>query len=73
MSLEDAPDQTLRQLMGRLQTLESEWTITTTRARRREIDEEFKALSAKVRDEFGIEGERAINELLAKHKERRWF
>lgn len=70
MSLEDTPALTLGQLVGRLETLESEWAITAARTRRKEIDEEFKALSAEIKGRFGNEGQRAIDKVLAKHKER---
>ena len=70
MSLEDTAPPTLRQLVGRLETLESEWAIATTRARRKEIDDTFRSLSAEIGKRFGEEGQRAVNQLLAKHKER---
>lgn len=70
MSLDDMPEQSLRQLVGRLETLQSEWAIATTRARRREIDTQFKSLSTEVRERFGDAGQRAVNALLARHQER---
>lgn len=70
MSLSDAPPATLSQLRGRLETLQSEWTIAPSRARREEIDAEFKALAAEIRQKFGHEGQKAVEELLARHKQR---
>ena len=70
MSLEDAPVPTLRQFVGRLEVLRSEWAIAATRARRKEVDAGFRTLSAEIRERFGEEGQRAINELLTKHKQR---
>jgi hypothetical protein len=70
MSLEDAPAASLQQLAGRLETLESEWAIAPTRERRKQIDDAFKALSAQIKERFGAEGQRVVDQLLAKHKKR---
>ncbi|MDG6901069.1 MAG: hypothetical protein JRM80_03830 [Nitrososphaerota archaeon] len=70
MSLDDMPEQSLRQLVGRLETLQSEWAIATTRARRKEVDDQFRALASQVRERFGDAGQRAVNALLARHQER---
>lgn len=70
MSLEDAPDATLEQMMGRLETLRSEWAIATTRDARREIDAGFRVLSEEVKMRFGDQGEKAVSALLARHQGR---
>lgn len=70
MSLEDAPDATLEQMVGRLETLRSEWAISPTKAGRKEIDASFKVLSEEIKMRFGDQGERAVTALLARHQGR---
>jgi hypothetical protein len=70
MSLEDVPDATLDQKVGRLETLRSEWAISMTREAGREIDANFRVLSEEIEQMFGDEGERAVAALLAKHQGR---
>ena len=69
MSLDDAPAPTLRIMKGRLESIETEWTIATLPAKRKEINEEFKALAEEIKRIFGEEGRRAVNEVVAKHKQ----
>ncbi len=68
MSLDDAPAPTLRLMKGRLESIETAWTIASSPHQRREINEEFKALSEEIKRRFGEDGARAVNEVLAKHK-----
>jgi GTPase SAR1 family protein len=68
MSLDDAPPPTLKLLKGRLESIETAWTIETHAAKRKEINEEFKALSEEIKKKYGEEGVKAVNEVLAKHK-----
>ncbi len=68
MSLDDAPAPTLKIMKGRLENIETAWTIAAHPDERREINEEFKALSGDIKRRFGEDGARAVNEVLAKHK-----
>ena len=68
MSLEDAPEASLEQLAGELDTLQSEWAIAMTPGRRKEIDDEFKALSDKIMKKYGAEGLRVVDRALAKNR-----
>ena len=66
--MDDAPAPTLRVMKGRLESIETEWAIATQPARRKEINEEFKALADEIKRIFGEEGKRAVNEVVEKHK-----
>ena len=68
MSLEDAPPPTLQVMKGRLEAIETAWNIATSSARRKVIDQEFKALSEEIKARFGEQGVKAVNDVLAKHK-----
>lgn len=68
MSLDDAPAPTLRIMKGRLENIETAWTIAARPDERKEINEEFKALSEDIKRRFGEEGVRAVNDVLARHK-----
>lgn len=70
MSLDEMPAASLKQLAGRLETLGSEWAIAPTKERRSEINEAFKALSAEIKQRFGDEGQKVVDQFLAKHKDR---
>ena len=69
MSLDDAPPPTLKLMKGRLEAVETAWTIATQPAKRKEINEEFKSLAEEIKRKFGEEGVRAVNEVVAKHKQ----
>ena len=69
MSLDDAPAPTLRLMKGKLEAIETSWTLATHPSQRRVINEEFKSVADEIKRRFGEEGARAVNELLAKHKE----
>ena len=69
MSLDDAPPPTLKLMKGRLESIETAWTIATQPAKRKEINEEFKSLAEEIKKRFGEEGTRAVDEVLKKHKE----
>ena len=69
MSLDDTPPPTLKLMKGRLESIETAWTIATQPAKRKEINEEFKSLAEEIKRKFGEEGARAVNDVLAKHKE----
>ena len=68
MSLDDEPAPTLRIMKGRLEAIETEWTIAASPEKRREINEEFKTLAEEIKRKFGEEGTRAVNEVVVKHK-----
>jgi len=68
MSLDDAPPPTLKLMKGKLESIETAWTIATQPAQRKEINEEFKVLAEEIKKRFGEEGARAVNEVVAKHK-----
>jgi len=68
MSLDDAPAPTLKLMKGRLESIETAWTIASRPEQRREINEEFKALAEEIKRRFGEDGARAVNQVLAKHK-----
>ncbi len=55
MSL-DAPPASLRVMKGRLETIETEWTLATEPKRRKELNDEFKTMA----DE--------IDQVVAKHR-----
>jgi hypothetical protein len=68
MSLDDAPAPTLALMKGRLESIETAWNIASNSARRREINEEFKALAEEIKTRYGEDGARAVNEVVAKHQ-----
>ncbi len=68
MSLDDAPPQTLRLMKGKLESIEEAWSIATSQAKRKEINEEFKALAEEIKRSFGAEGAKAVNDVVARHK-----
>jgi hypothetical protein len=68
MSLDDAPAPTLKIMKGRLENIETAWTMAAHPAERRVINEEFKALADEIKRRFGDDGTRAVNEVVAKHK-----
>ena len=68
MSLDDAPPPTLKVMKGRLEAVETAWSIATNPAKRKEINEEFKALAEEIKRSFGEEGKKAVDEVVAKHK-----
>lgn len=67
MSLDDTPEPTLRELKGRLETIQTEWALATTPAARAGINEEFKRLAESIRQKFGAEGKRVVDEVVAKN------
>ena len=69
MSLDDAPTPTLKVMKGRLESIETAWTIATQPSKRKEINEEFKNLAEEIKRRFGEEGARAVDDVVKKHKE----
>jgi hypothetical protein len=68
MSLDDAPAPTLKIMKGRLENIETAWTMASNLDERREINEEFKALAEEIKRGFGEDGTRVVNDVVAKHK-----
>jgi hypothetical protein len=68
MSLDEAPAPTLKIMKGRLESIETAWTIATHTGKRREINEEFKALAEDIKRRYGADGVAAVNDVVAKHK-----
>ncbi len=68
MSLDDPPPASLRVMKGRLETIETEWTLATDAKRRKELNEEFRTLAEEIRKNFGEEGKKAVDQVLAKHR-----
>jgi hypothetical protein len=69
MSLDDAPAPTLKIMKGRLESIETEWTIAAQPAKRKEINDEFKALAEEIKRTFGEEGAKAVNQVVARHRQ----
>jgi citrate lyase gamma subunit len=68
MSLDDGPTLTLKMMKGRLESIEIAWSIASNAAKKREINEDFMALAEEIKRQFGEEGAKAVNEVVAKHK-----
>ena len=67
MSL-DEPPASLRVMKGRLETIETEWTLATDPKRRKELNDEFKAMADGIKKTFGEEGRKAVEQVVAKHR-----
>lgn len=67
MSL-DAPPASLRVMKGRLETIETEWTLAMEPKRRKELNEEFKTMAEEIKRTFGEEGKKAVDQVIAKHR-----
>jgi hypothetical protein len=68
MSLDDAPAPTLKIMKGRLENIETAWTMASNPDERREINEEFKALAEEIKRGFGEDGTKVVNDVVTKHK-----
>ncbi len=66
MSLDSAPEPSLREMKGRLETIQSAWTLASTSARRAEINEDFKRLAEQIKQKFGAEGKKVVDAVVAK-------
>jgi len=75
MSLDDAPPPSLMLMKGRLEAIETAWTIASQPAKRKEINEEFKTLAEEIKRTFGKDGAKAVDEVVARHKglNSRWY
>jgi hypothetical protein len=66
MSLDQAPERTLRELKGRLETIYSAWVIETNLERRKQLNERFKSIAEEMNRKFGAEGKKAVDYIVAK-------
>ncbi len=66
MSLDQAPESTLKELKGRLETLQSAWIIAMSLERRRQLNEQFKALAGQIEQKYGPEGKKVVDYVVAK-------
>ncbi len=57
MSLDQAPEPTLKVMKGMLETSEAAWMLATSPDSRKELNEKFKALAEEIKREHGQEGE----------------
>jgi len=64
----DAPPANLRVMKGRLETIETEWTLATEPKRRKELNEEFKTMADEIKKTFGEEGKKVVDQVVAKHR-----
>jgi len=67
MSLDQAPEPTLQELRGRLETLQGAWMLAATPVRRKELNEKFKALAEEIKQKYGAEGKKVVDQVVAKH------
>jgi hypothetical protein len=67
MSL-DQPPPSLRVMKGRLETIETEWTLATDPKRRKELNEEFKTMADEIKRTFGEDGRKVVDQVVAKHR-----
>ena len=67
MSLDQAPEPTLDEMKGRLETLEGAWMLASSPGRRNDLNEKFKVLADEIRQKFGEEGKKVVDQVVAKH------
>jgi hypothetical protein len=56
MSLDAAPEPTVVDLKGRLETIQSAWILARTPEKRAKLNEDFKQLAEEIRQRYGEEG-----------------
>jgi hypothetical protein len=66
MSLDQAPEPTLQQLKGRLETIQASWIIAMNLERRKQLNEQFKKLAEQIMQRYGAEGKKAVDYVVAK-------
>ncbi len=66
MSLDQAPEPTLKELKGRLETIQSSWIISMSLERRNQLNEQFKALAEQIKQKYGADGKKAVDFVVAK-------
>ena len=67
MSLDQSPEPTLSEMKGRLENLEGAWNLAASPDTRRELNEKFKALADEIRQKFGQDGKKAVDQVVARH------
>jgi len=67
MSLDSVPEPNLRELKGRLETIQTEWTLARTPTERAEINEDFKRLAEEIKKKFGAEGKKVVDAVVSRH------
>lgn len=67
MSLDQAPEPTLKVMKGRLETLERAWMLATSPDSRKELNEKFKTLAEEIKRKYGQEGKMVVDQVVARH------
>lgn len=67
MSLDQAPEPTLQELRGRLETIQGAWMLAADPKRRKELNEKFKALAEEIKQKHGADGKKVVDQVVAKH------
>ncbi len=67
MSLDQAPEPTLSEMKGRLETLEGAWMLAYTPDAKSNLNEKFKALAEEIKQKYGADGKRVVDQVIAKH------
>ncbi len=66
MSLDQAPESTLQELKGRLETIQSAWIIAMSRERRKQLNEQFMTLAEQIKQRYGADGTKVVDYVVAK-------
>ncbi len=69
MSLDQAPEPTLHEMKGRLESIHTAWIMAPSLAKRKQLNDEFKALAEEIKMKYGADGKKAVDYVLAKHLE----
>ena len=67
MSLEGEREPTLGDLKGRLETIQSAWSLARTPVQRAEINQDFKQLAEEIKQKFGADGKKVVDYVVSKH------
>jgi len=67
MSLDTVPEPSLSELKGRLETIQSAWTLASTPSKRAAINEDFKRLAEVIQEKFGAEGKMVVDAVVSRH------
>jgi hypothetical protein len=69
MSLDAVPEPSVKELKGRLETIESAWILARTPEKKAKLNEDFKQLAEEIKRKHGAEGKNAVDAVVAKHIE----
>jgi hypothetical protein len=72
MSLDQAPEPTLQEMKGRLETIEGAWLLASSPGWRKDLNEKFKALAEEITQKYGAEGKKVVDQVVARHKQMQW-